>query len=207
MSSSNLIHWSGVAAFIGGVLFILLDILETLLFGSLPYSEAATMGSWIIVQGAFILATVLIGLSLVGLYAHQAQEAGTLGLVAFVVAFFGEMMAAGSTWSETFFGAWLARAAPDLLDADPTGALAAGVVLSYLLFALGWLLFGLASLRARVLPRGAGVMLIIGAILFPVLGALSLPLAGLVFGLAVAWMGLALWSGAGEPAMLADAAR
>jgi hypothetical protein len=207
MSSSNLIRWSGLAALAGGVLFIILDVLESLLFGNLPYAEAATTSSWIIVQGAYIVAAVLIGLGLVGLYAHQAEEAGTLGLIAFVMTFTGGMMAAGSSWSEAFFGAWLAGAAPELLEADPSGALAAGVILSYVLFALGWLLFGLASLRAGVLPRVAAALLMIGAIMFPVLGALTLPFAGVVYGVAVAWMGYALWAGTGEPALVAEPAR
>jgi hypothetical protein len=207
MSSTNLIRWSGLAALVGGVLFIVLDLLESLLFGNLPYAEAAATSSWVIVEGAYIVAAILISLGLVGLYAYQAKAAGTLGLVAFVVAFIGGMMAAGSSWSETFFGAWLAEAAPELLAADPAGALAAGVILSYVLFALGWLLFGLASLRAGVLPRGAAVLLLIGAAIFPVLAALTLPFAAVVYGVAVAWMGYALWSGTGEPALVAEAAR
>jgi hypothetical protein len=207
MSSSNLMRWSGLAALVGGVLFVLLDVLESLLFTNLPEAEAASTGAWIIVQGSFILATVFIAMGLVGLYTRQAEQAGTLGLVAFVVTFFGAMMAAGSTWSEAFFGAWLAEAAPELLDSDPSGALASGILLSYLLFALGWLLFGLASLRAGALPRGAAVLLIIGAVLFPVLGALEIPFAGILYGAAVAWMGYALWSSAGDAAMIAEGVR
>lgn len=206
MSSSNLIRWSGLAALVGGLLFIILDVLETLLFGSLPYAEAAATSAWIIVQGAYIVAAVLISLGLVGLYAHQAEESGTFGLAAFVVTFIGGMMAAGSSWSEAFFGAWLAEAAPELLEADPSGALAAGVILSYVLFALGWLLFGLASLRAGVLPRGAAVLLMIGAVMFPVLAALTLPFAGVVYGVAVAWMGYALWYATDKTALVAEAA-
>lgn len=206
MSSSNLMRWSGLAALAGGGLFVILDALESMLFGNQPSGVAAATSAWIIVQGAYIAAVVLIGLGLVGLYAGQAYEAGTLGLVAFLVTFTGVMMTAGSTWSETFFGAWLAEAAPELLEAEPAGTLAAGLLITFGLFALGWLLFGLASLRAGVLPRGAAVLLMIGAVLFPALGVLGIPFAGLAFGAAVAWMGYALWSRPGKTALVAEGA-
>jgi hypothetical protein len=42
--------------------------------------------------------------------------------------------------------------------------LALGAVSSYLLFAVGWVLFGLASLRARVFPRALGVALVVSGV-------------------------------------------
>ena len=194
MSSSKLIRWSGLVAFIGGVLFVIFDVVDFISFGKQPLAEVAATGTWIIVQGSYIVAAMLIALGLVGLYVCQTQQAGTLGLVAFVVTFIGGMMAVGSSWSEAFFGPWLAKAAPELLDADPAGPVITGVVLSYLLFALGWFLFGLSSLRAKVLPGGAAVLLVIGAVLFLVLGFLDLPFASVVFGAAIAWLGFALWT-------------
>jgi hypothetical protein len=207
MSSSNLVRWSGLAALIGGVLFVVLNIAESLLFANQSDAEAAATIAWIIVQVAYIGAIALIALGLVGLYVRQAEYAGRLGLVAFLVVFSGAIMGAGSSWSEAFLGAWLADAAPELLEADPSGAVVAGLLLTFGLFALGGLLFGLVSLRAGVLPRGAAVLLMIGAVLYPVLGSLEAPFAGVVFGAAVAWLGYALWSSAaGESTRLAEAA-
>jgi hypothetical protein len=207
MSSSNLKRWSGLAALFGGGLFVILAVAESVVFGNQPYSEAAATGAWIIVQGAYVLAAVLVNLGLVGLYAHEARKAGTLGLIAFLVAFIGGMVATGATWSEAFFGAWLARAAPELLDAEPAGIVIAGALLSFVLFALGWFLFGLVSLRAGVLPRGAAILLMIGAVLFAVGGAMELPFAAVLFGAAVTWMGYGLWSRTpDEPELAAEAA-
>src|SRR3712207_8799484 len=56
---------------------------------------------------------------------------------------------------------------------------------------LGWLLFGVASLRARVYPRVAAIVLMIGA----VLSILPVPLTGLVISVAVAWLGFVLFTG------------
>jgi hypothetical protein len=205
MSSSNLMRWSGLAALVGGALLIVSEVLNAALFPAEPGSEVmATDASWFIVQIMGLVALLLIALGLAGLYARQAQETGTLGLIGFVVALSGTLMAFGTLWGEAFLGPFLAEEAPAVMDAEPTGAFAAGVILSVMLYALGWLLFGLASLRARVLPRRASMLLMVGAVLFFVLGVLELPLWTVVQSAAVAWMGYTLWSGtAGESAWTA----
>jgi hypothetical protein len=200
-------RWSGLAALVGSVLLVVSDLLNAALFPAEPGSELiATDASWFIVQILILLALVLIALGLIGLYARQAQETGTLGLVAFLVTFSGILMAFGMLWGEPFLGPFLAEEAPAVMDAEPTGTVAAGAILSVMLYALGWLLFGLASLRAQVLPRGAALLLMVGAVLFFILAALELPLWTVVQSVAVAWMGYTLWSGtAAEPARLAEA--
>jgi hypothetical protein len=67
--------------------------------------------------------------------------------------------------------------------------------LSLLVYAVGWLLFGLASLRARVYSRGPAIALIVGAAL-DLLGA---PLSGLVIDAAFIWLGFSLLSGREAP--------
>jgi len=198
MSSSNLIRWSGLAALVGSVLLVVLDVAEFVLIGGQPESVAAATSALIIVRVSFIVAIALITLGLVGLYTRQAEQAGSLGLIAFLVAFIGTVMVAGVQWGAAFIGPWLAEVAPELLDTEPSGVLTAGFMLSFALLALGWLLFGLASLRASVLPRGAAVLLMVGAALFFIILLLELPGSTLVFGVALAWMGYALWTGAGE---------
>jgi hypothetical protein len=82
-----------------------------------------------------------------------------------------------------------------------------GIILTFVIFTLGWFLFGLASFRANVLPRGAAVLLMVGAVLFFILTLLELPLWSVVLGVAVAWLGYALRSGPGEPAVASEMAR
>ena len=64
-------------------------------------------------------------------------------------------------------------------------------VASYSLYVLGWLLFGLAAFRARLYPRMAAAVLMIGALLILV----PLPGTAVVFAFAVAWLGFTLFSG------------
>ncbi len=59
------------------------------------------------------------------------------------------------------------------------------------MFTVGWVLFGLATLRARVYPRVAAALLIVGA----VLAFLPLSLSTVLFGAAIAWLGFILFTG------------
>lgn len=198
MSTSNLIRWSGLAALVGGVLGVVLDVVDGVLIGGQPDSVAAATNAWIIINALWILLLALISLGLVGAYARQAEQAGTLGLIGFLAAFIGTAMMSGAIWSAAFIAPWLAEAAPELVGAEPSGVVVAGFLLTVVLFGLGWLLFGLASLQARVLPRGVAVLLMIGAVLGSVLEFLELPFSGVVISAAVAWMGYAVWTGTHE---------
>ena len=190
MSSSNLIRLSGLAALGGGVLIVISDALNAALFPGEQGSGVMLTSTWFIVQILGLVAIALITLGLVGMYAHQAQKAGTLGLIAFVIAFSGMLMVFGLSWSEPFLGPLVAEAAPGLLNTEPSGALAVVV-----------------SLRTGALPRGAAIILIAGALLAFILSSLDLPLWSLVLGAAMAWMGYAQWSGNSEQAMAAEATR
>lgn len=207
MWTSNLIRWGGLAALVGGVLFVVLEVLEFALFGDQPYSAVAATSAWIIVQAAWIVAMLLVLLGLGGLYARQVEQTGALGLVAFLMALIGTVMAVSLEWTAAFYEPWLAEiASPEILDAEPSGVAIVGYLLAIVLFTLGWLLFGLASLQARVLPRGAAVLLMVGAVLLFVILLLEIPGYSVVFGAALAWMGYSLWSGTGEPVLRAEKA-
>ena len=62
---------------------------------------------------------------------------------------------------------------------------------------LGGLLFGIATFRAGILPRWAAGLLAVGAMLAPVAALLPhelQPKVAVPVGLALAWLGYALWS-------------
>jgi hypothetical protein len=127
-------------------------------------------------------------LALIATYERQAAEAGRLGLIGAVVAIVGTMLLGGDLWFETFAISWIADDAPALLEADdPSTLLAIGAVSSYLLFALGWILFGIASFRAHVFPSAICIALVVGGFLG--FRALLAPF-GIPLGLAVAWLGV-----------------
>jgi hypothetical protein len=116
-------------------------------------------------------------LGLAGLYARQAVKAGWLGLAGFLLL---------SLWMVVILGAL-----PTLWT------------LTAPVYILGGLLFGVATFRARVLPRGAAVLLAVGTVLAPLGSLLSLgaqPKIAIPTGLALAWLGYALMTERQAPA-------
>jgi hypothetical protein len=70
--------------------------------------------------------------------------------------------------------------------AGPTLILKLGAVLSYGLLTVGWVLFGIAALRARVFPTAAALGLIVGGL---VAWQSGFPPYGVPLGLVVAALG------------------
>ena len=160
------------------------------------YDVGADSGVLLVVQsGLTLLAGVLLLFGLLGLYADRFEEVGLLGLFGVAAAFSGTVMAIGDFLGNASVAPSLAHAltveASSLVDVAPPRSLSAGFTLSYGLVAAGWLAFGLSALRVGIYPRAAVALMMVGAVLtwFP------LPLAGVVFGLAVMRLGYVLRSG------------
>jgi hypothetical protein len=135
----------------------------------------------------FLAGKVLVLMGLVGLYLRQAHSAGRFGLVAFLIALAGTGLMIASDWSEVFIAPILSEAIPDIGSNVPT-SLMIGFILNFATEALGWLLFGIATFRARVLPRPAALLLIVGPFI-PFIG----PSWSFVFwNAAIVWLGVAV---------------
>ena len=131
-----------------------------------------------------LVGTVLLLPGLFGLYLRQSVAAGRLGLAGFQVAFAGTALIAGNGWLQASAGWWLLGIAP---TPSVSGALTPAASVPFILFALGWLLFGLATFRARVFPRWSAVLLIVGGALGFRIG---FPPYGLVLAVAVGVLGV-----------------
>jgi hypothetical protein len=136
---------------------------------------------------AFFVGLSLLLLALVATYEAQAHRAGRFGLVAFGAAFAGTIFLAGNHWFDTFAAPWIADAAPELLAAPVDHpVLTTAALVSYALFAAGWVLYGVASMRARLYPLAISVGIVVGAAMGFL--ALSAPF-GIPIGLAVGALG------------------
>jgi hypothetical protein len=198
MSTAQLIRRGGLALFLGGVLWGGSEVGFGLLVGTadpLEYPQPAATILWL----GLLAATVFTLLGLPAMYAAQAERAGGLGLIGFVVVFAGTALVVGITW----FGSFIQAAVAELIVAsEAAGAVVeepvmagVGMMASLGLYLLGWILFGVASLRAGVLPRWPVAL----AMLAPVFWLLSEALDDLVVPLSVissigvAWLGVVLW--------------
>lgn len=195
MSESNLIRWGGLASLASAVLAILSFVLYLVVVGGSRISEAATSTAFFLPSGAQLLAMVLLLVGLVAMFARQAEVFESLGLAGFLLALIGTAMAAGALWSQVFVVPHLAQAAPEVADRG-TGSVLAGYLLSFLLFGVGWLVFGVATLRTRAFPRWAVILLIVGA----VISILPLPSRALILEIAASCLGFVLLTEGGAPA-------
>ncbi|MDP8952713.1 MAG: hypothetical protein M3N18_10850, partial [Actinomycetota bacterium] len=178
MSSSSLMRLAGFAALLSAVVSVIGDLLRLVVDVETPQT-ANTVG-YALVFLLYLLGAALLLLGVVGLYASQSEAAGVLGLVGFLGAFSGTVLLAGALWFELFVTPSLAAEAPELAESEQLGLV--GFILVFVMGALGWLLFGAATLRAGLYPRWAAVLLMVGA----VLAYVPIPLSGIVFSVAIA---------------------
>lgn len=219
MSTQALLRLSGLALLVAFPL-------QVIGFAFHPPSEAVADVLRATYRPAHLLLLVswiLIVLGLPGLYTRQATRAGKFGLIAFVFTMVSAAYHFYLLLYEAFATTLLAReSATQALVGD--GPLAHGVSTVAAIFTpalLAWPLFGIATLRAGVLPRGSAWLQIASLPVFLLGGILVAMLvpedrAGLiptiVSPLAIsyfllcggyAWGGYALWTGregAREPA-------
>jgi len=103
------------------------------------------------------------------------------------------MLVSGFAWALTFTFPAMAEAVPEFLDAH-AAVPNIGVVLTLFLVTVGWLLFGIASLQAKILPAGAAWVVIVGSFLALVMNMMKAPMSWLIFDAGVIWMSWWLWS-------------
>jgi hypothetical protein len=203
MNTRNLIRWAGVSAMVAGICFVVVGLLHP---PNILSSVSTTR--WVIVHAVAIAMSLFGLLGITGLYARQAHAAGWLGLAGYLLFSFWLVLALAFTFFETFILPLLATEAPTFAAGFlgiftgsagemNFGALAALWGLADALFALGGLVFGIATFRAGILPRWAGGALTIAIILAPVSALLPnelRPLVAVPIGFALALLGYALWS-------------
>jgi len=188
MKSAILIRWGALAAVASGVLWIIWGLL-TLAYPQTPPDVPSTRLDYL---GTFVLSAAYLGVlgGLVGLRARQVDSYGSLGEAGFLLAFIGAALLCVAHGASTIFGG--PGALGWLLDEPGYGLM---VTINLLL--AGLVVLGIATLRARVLPRWCGLALI-GVVVVSVFGAIvSTGAAYVVVGLLWMALGYALWSARG----------
>ena len=198
MSTANLIRWSGAASLLSGALYALAAVLH-------PIGEdlaSVNSPNWVTSHLVYWVSSILMLFSLMGLYARQVDKTGWLGLVGFILAFIGTALVEGIFFLASTAVPFFAAGSPANFEQAMTPPAFAVFVL-ILGFVLGYILFGIATMRAGVLPRWSGLLLIIGSALFMIseaapldraLAHLVVTIGDVLFGVGFAWMGYALWS-------------
>jgi hypothetical protein len=145
-------------------------------------------------------AHALLVFALVALWAVQAERSGSLGAVGMVLSVVGTTLNCAAVLAE------IAGASGAEVEAVVgQGVSGAITLLGGLAFLVGLILFGTATMRAGVLPRWAGLLLILGDLVFAVgtfAGSVALiveVLGALITCAAFVWLGFALLSASDTP--------
>ena len=123
-------------------------------------------------------------------YDLQAREAGVLGVIALGAAILGTVFMAGDWWFEAFAVPRIAEVAPSVMVGFAQSRLLFGGLLSFALFGIGWVLYGIASVRARVFPAAISWTIAAGGLVSAVpIGVVYLS-GNVILGLALVALGI-----------------
>ncbi len=194
MSSSRVIQWSGPLLILGGTLWVAWAIVHALqplgCVGdecSLPgrsMREGSALGSVLLIAAVLALAVGVWGLVSRAQALGGFGRLGSVGLIAsaagVVIIVIASLVQAivynGDFWAMPYF-----------------------VIPAALALVVGFVLLGVAILRAGVLPRWAAALLIIGTLAMLGMNEQNTQvLLAIPFGVAWAVIGYVLWSGSGE---------
>jgi hypothetical protein len=197
---SRFVRAGAWAAMVSGLALVASFLMEWLVvpYERLGQPEAFFTSAYQASSGLRLLSIVLLLWALIGIYGRQSRAAGTFGLWAFVVVFLGTAFVAGNTWAEVFVWPTLAQVAPNMLSVpvfttEASSYMSLGLNLSFPLFGIGLILFGVATFMASVYPRWIAVLLIISIpvtmFLDPTAGTFQESIGQILWGFAVALLG------------------
>jgi hypothetical protein len=198
MSSATLYRWSGVVLLVSSLLGVISTILDIVLPNQTSQQFLST--PFIIDASLYLAWALLVAMGLPGLYLRQAARAGKLGFAGFVLVSLGVLLGgvAFATVQVTIFP-YLAQFAPKLLPSGGTGPASGGVLWLIgpgFLLTIGEILLGIATLRAHIFPRWAGILLIVAGVLtlasIPISANIISLASNVVFYAALAWCGFLL---------------
>jgi hypothetical protein len=200
---------AGVFALLAGILYIGIQFVH-------PADQLSSVRTslWVAVACATSLMSLFSLIGITGIYSRQAEEAGWLGLIGFI--FFGLfwLLSMNFSFNEAFVLPLLTTDAPEFvkgivgLFSGTTSTVDLGIFpvlapIAGILYALGGLLFGIATYRARIFPRMAGALLAFAAVV--TFAAFVIPhpfdrILAIPMGAALIWLGYDLWA---EPRRIA----
>jgi len=202
ITTVKLIRWAGLSALLAGVCYVLVGI-----FHPDNVASSVTSTQWAVVHVLACAMCFFAVLGLPGLYARQATKSGWLGLVGFVLLTLWFVLIMGFSFVEAFILPKIATTDPTFVTAwmgmlvGPASKMDLGVMptlwtLTAPIYIVGGLTFGIATFRSGILPRWAGALLAAGTALAPLAAVLPReyqPETAVPVGIALVWLGWALW--------------
>ena len=167
MGSSGLVRWGAIGLMLGGVTWVVLGLSAILGYlQAIPGREDVVL---------FVVALLFTAAGLVGVHAFQKDAYGLLGQAGFYIAL--------AAIAARILGAVLFLAGSSIHEGFPFPVATIAMV-------VGFVLYGVATVRARVLPGWYGLALIVS---MPVSLFAPTYYGTVLFGLFLVVLGYALW--------------
>ena len=202
ISTARLGQAAGIAAAIAGAIFILVQINHPATVGA-----SAVTTDWFVRSTAKTVMAALALAGVTGMYLRQRAKVGLVGLAGYLLLSLGYLLMLGTEYVAAFVLPTVAKSSPGYVNdvivtafgghpAGDIGPLMTVFALMGVGYAAGGLLFGIASFRAGILARWAGVLLAVGNVSTLALAVLpdsfNRPLA-VPTGIALVGLGISLW--------------
>ena len=163
-----------LANIIGGVLLLAFWFLYAIL---LPYNELDTTLSilvknknWVFLNIVGVSGSIIALLGLVGIYMKGAETFGFLGNIGFLLAFIGTVLLTGALLWDTIIWPILVKIDPSILDFQgpiySSKTFVPFFIISGVIYALGYISFGIALAKSPLFPSWPSLMIAVGAPLF-----------------------------------------
>lgn len=203
-TAEKLTRWAGLFAILAGIIYISIQFIH-------PEDNLSSINTnlWVIVASLTIAMSIFSLIGILGIYLRQVEETRWLGLIGFVTFSLFWLISMAFSFMEAFVLPLLTNNAPMFVEGIagifsgiksevdlgifPILAPVAGI-----LYIIGGLLLGIATFRAKVLPRMAGVLLSFSAVVTFAAAVIPHPfdrILAVPMGIALIWLGYALWSG------------
>ncbi|MEO5806424.1 hypothetical protein [Devosia sp.] len=203
ITTSGLIRWSGLAAIAAGLIFAGIQPIHPA-----DVLASVTTSTWTIIIGLKFAMCLFFLIAITGLYARQAEKAGWLGFAGFALLGVSFWLQTAFVFVELLVLPVIAGPLPGFIDSylgvvngHPgemnIGALVPTYAVLGVCYLLGGLLFGIATVRAGVLPRWPAILLAVAAVITPAAALLPHALqryAAVPMGIALILLGYSLWS-------------
>jgi hypothetical protein len=167
VTPSGLFRLSGLALVLAASMLAVAEVLAFAIFAQQEedynLQQIARTSTFFQFLLTLFAGALLLG-GMVALYVRQSEAAGRLGLISFLLAFFGTVLVEGDFYANTFVTPLVAQAAPAFLDNPLSGFLQVWLPFDFTLLAFSWLLLAATTARARVYPRAASWFLLVGAL-------------------------------------------
>jgi hypothetical protein len=202
ITTSTLTRGAAVAAALAGAAYIVIQFIHPA-----DVIESLSTQAWVSVHILSFAEAILALIGVTGIYLYQARKAGILGLIGYLMFGLFFILQASFNFAEALIAPLIAVSAPQLAvdfvglfgryaPETDLGALASLPLVGAILYVGGAMVFGIATIRARMLSRGAAILLIVAAAVTPL--AALLPhaierMAAVPMGAALIWLGWSLW--------------